>query len=241
MCAYFKDMFRLKSTFVLLYISLFSLALTSARIFITGKTMFLFMVWNLFLAFIPWLLASFIYLRKIKNGVVLACVIFVWILFFPNAPYVLTDLMHLKKRLPVPLWYDLILLLSYAFAALLYGFVGLRFIEIRLEEKYKSGLKGGGFLGKSSVLICAMIYVSCFGVYIGRFLRLNSWDLFAAPVGACADILLCLAHPVRNPVPWLFTFLFGTLLNLVYYGVKHAAPFNTVSPVKSEGHPFTAV
>ena len=92
------------------------------------------MAWNLFLAFVPWLLSSFLYFHKIKKNLLCALIIFVWMLFFPNAPYVLTDLLHLRKDLSVPVWYDFIMLLSYAFTGLLYAFVSLNFIEVRLNE-----------------------------------------------------------------------------------------------------------
>ena len=209
---YLKNLFSLKSTFVLMYLSLFSLALTVARIAFTQKNVFLFMVWNLFLAFVPWLLSSFLYFHKIKNNLLCALIIFVWMLFFPNAPYVLTDLLHLRKDLSVPVWYDFIMLLSYAFTGLLYAFVSLNFIEIRLNEKYKPAV--------IKILVYLMIYVSSFGVYIGRFLRWNSWDVFANPVSLFSDVYERITSPGRHLSAWLFTFLLGTLLNLVYAAFK---------------------
>ena len=104
------------------------------------------------------------------------------------------------------------MLLSYAFTGLLYAFVSLNFIEVRLNEKYKPAV--------IKILICLMIYVSCFGVYIGRFLRWNSWDVFANPVSLFGDVYERIASPVWHLSAWLFTFLLGTLLNLVYAAFK---------------------
>ena len=112
MLGYFKGIFKLKSTFILLYLSLFSLSLSLVRIAFTRRLMFLFLMWNLFLAFVPWLLTSFLHVRKIKNRLFFSIIIFAWIIFFPNAPYILTDLIHLGKEKSVPIWFDLILLLS---------------------------------------------------------------------------------------------------------------------------------
>ena len=90
---------------------------------------------------------------------------------FPNAPYILTDLLHLGNRNwhAAPPWFDLIMLLSYAFAGLIYGFVSLQMIEEKIRENF-----GCKFAPAVSI---ALIYISAFGVYIGRFLRWNSCDI----------------------------------------------------------------
>ena len=214
MLGYFKGIFKLKSTFILLYLSLFSLSLSLVRIAFTRRLMFLFLMWNLLLAFVPWLLTSFLHVRKIKNRLFFSIIIFAWIIFFPNAPYILTDLIHLGKEKSVPIWFDLILLLSYGFAGLLYGFVSLNLIEIRLKEKYKASV--------CNVLVCVLIYVSCFGIYIGRFLRWNSWNLFTDLDSIFIDVFARVKNPAQHFTTWAFTFLFGTLLNLMYYGFKYA-------------------
>jgi len=81
------------------------------RIFYSGSVMYLFLAWNLFHAWIPLVLSS--YLAKSHQSKYLQWVLLAgWLLFFPNSLYIITDLVHLRKRQNVPLWFDSILLVS---------------------------------------------------------------------------------------------------------------------------------
>ena len=92
--------------------------------------------WNLFLAFMPWLLSSFLILNPNyqKNKIIVVTLLFFWLLFFPNAPYILTDLIHLEGKKNVELWFDLILILSFAWTGLLFGLLSLMDIEKILRK-----------------------------------------------------------------------------------------------------------
>ncbi|MBQ2464167.1 MAG: DUF1361 domain-containing protein [Treponema sp.] len=211
MKSYFKELFSHKSTWVLLAISLFSIALSLCRRIMTGYTLYTFMIWNLFLAFIPWFASSIIYIKDVKRTLPLLALTMVWLPFFPNAPYILTDLLHLGNRnwRSAPTWFDLIMLLSYALAGLTYGFVSLQMMEekiIRAKLKCKF----------APVVSIVLIYISAFGVYIGRFLRWNSWDIVGNPSSLAQDILSRFLSPTQHPRTWAFTLLFGTLLNITY-------------------------
>ncbi len=212
MIDYFKKLFAIRSTAVLMVLSLFSLLLSALRISYTNHYFFLFLVWNLFLAFLPWFIASIIYIKKIRNWVVLTISILVWLAFFPNAPYILTDLMHLGKDRSAPIWFDLILLLSYGFAGLLYGFVSLHMIEKILVRK-----TGHRHVALISV---PLIYLACFGIYIGRFLRWNSWDLVSNMSSVLRDIAARFINPFNYTNTWVFTIFLGTLLNVLYWSYK---------------------
>lgn len=184
------------------------------RVLITGQPFYLFMNTNLFLAFIPWLFASFVYVNNVSNKIILCIVMFFWLLFFPNAPYMLTDLIHL--RVPqfrnAPLWYDLIMLLTFGFAGLYYGFISLQMIEEKISTVFNCRFAKWISMG--------FIYLSCFGIYLGRFLRWNSWDLFGRFVGLMKDVLYRVIMPVDYWRTWGFTILAGTLLNIVYVMMK---------------------
>jgi uncharacterized membrane protein len=210
---------RLNTTILLISLSLFSCILSVIRIIYTGSLEFLFLDWNLFLAFIPWLISSIIILSKLQNRkTLLVILILSWLLFFPNSPYILTDLFHLRMSSNAPLWYDLILILSFAWTGLLYGFMSLRDIEKVLEIYIGKG--------KTVYLTIAFLFLSGFGIYVGRYLRWNSWDVFVSPFAMSHDILSRLSEPIYHSRAFGLTIFIGFLLNLIYFSLKY---FNSQS------------
>lgn len=204
---------RIRVTVLLILLSLFSFSLTAFRIFYTGTLEFISLNWNLFLAFIPWLLSSIIILGKLQtNKILLTLLMMTWILFFPNSPYILTDLFHLGLNANAPIWFDLLLILSFAMTGLLFGFISLMDIEKILR----------GFLSKGKVIFLTIVFLflSGFGVYIGRYLRWNSWDVISSPVSLFSDIIHRFANPIAHPKTWALTILLGILLNLLYFSFK---------------------
>ena len=172
---------RMGLTAYLFSISLFCVFLYLARYYATGKTDYLFLNWNLFLAIIPWIITSNIRLKEggKTNWFVLVITIGTWLLFFPNAPYILTDLYHLKFNHSAPIWFDHVLIISFAWTGLIFGFLSLMDIESLLSRWMKP------WLLKSCVAI--LLFISAFGIYLGRFLRWNSWDLINKPFNLLYD------------------------------------------------------
>ncbi len=212
MFKYVRDVFSIRSTWVLFFLSVFSTLLTVVRVLVTGRSMFLFLWWNLFLAFIPWSIATLVRVREIQNRWILSLLLVCWIVFFPNAPYILTDLVHLQDDRSAPLWFDLMLLLSFGFAGMFYGFVSLRFLETRFLRTLSRLW--------SEVVSVGLIYLACFGIYLGRFLRWNSWNLVDDLSRVLFDVFARVADPLAHRETWGFTLLFGTFLNLVYWSFK---------------------
>jgi uncharacterized membrane protein len=212
MVAYMKDVFSIRSTWVLLSLSIFSVLLTVVRGAVTGRWEFLFLWWNLFLAFVPWTIATLTRVREIRSRWLLGILLVLWVAFFPNAPYILTDFVHLQPNWGAPLWFDLILILSFAFAGMLYGFVSLHILEERFLSRFST------FWG--SAISVGLIYLSCFGIYLGRFLRWNSWDLVDNFGPIMSDVFARVADPLTHTETWGFTILFGTFLNLMYWSYK---------------------
>ena len=204
---------RLKITILLTLLSVFSFMLTVFRIVYSNSFEFISLNWNLFLAFIPWFLSSVIILKKLENNkILLSLLMLAWVLFFPNAPYILTDLFHLGHVPNAPIWFDLIMILSFALTGLLFGFVSLLDIE-KIFSRY---------LDKSKMVfvIIGFLFLSGFGIYVGRFLRWNSWDVFSQPLPLFSDILHRFANPLSHPKAWGLTILLGILLNLLYFSFK---------------------
>ncbi|HVZ57499.1 MAG TPA: DUF1361 domain-containing protein [Chitinophagaceae bacterium] len=205
---------RPATEYILLALALFSLGLVAVRITHTGELTYLFMPWNLFLAFVPYGLSSRLASRPWmgRGRWLMAGVFLLWLLFLPNSFYLLTDLFHLRARPGVPLWYDLALLLSFAWTGLLLGLLSLRQMQRILEIFFGTGT------GKWMPV--AVLVLNGLGIYIGRYLRYNSWDVIKNPVGLAGDMAHLLFHPVRNTGAWAMILCYGLLLNLLFLSVE---------------------
>ncbi len=187
---------------VLAISTLAALAFVAVRWRYSGFPFYLFLVWNLFLAWMP-LAAAWLVLRlpgwlpRLAAGAL-------WLLFLPNAPYILTDLLHLGRAPGAPLWFDLLLLLVYAFTGLLLGFVSLALLHSAVAGRF--GPAAGWLFAIVSLAL------SSYGVYVGRFLRWNSWDLLVRPAAVLGDT----ARQLADPRPWLFSLAFAGLLIASY-------------------------
>src|SRR5215218_6509325 len=204
-----------------------ALALVAARVFYTGSSAHLFMVWNLFLAWIPLWLAAALYDLD-RRGVSPAPLLglgFFWLLFFPNAPYLLTEFLHLHPDFAVrerplhvlagisplrdaPLWYDVALLVACAWNGLLLGVVSLHLVQAVISRR----------LGKAQgwAAVVAILGLSGFGVSLGRFQRWNSWDLFSRPAALLADVASRVFNPLAHPRTTAVTVLMWSFLLLTY-------------------------
>ena len=203
-----------KINLLLLLMTGFCFFLSIFRIIISGTPYFLFLNWNLFLAAIPYFLTTSLSERstsKIQKTKIIGVSI-VWLVFFPNAPYILTDLFHLRLETSVPKWFDLILIISFAWTGLLFGFLSL----MKIEKLFSV------FFSKNQIawLSSGILFLASFGVYLGRFLRWNSWDIVNNPEHLFYDISSRVVNPFEHPTTWGVTILFGFLLNIIYWTIK---------------------
>jgi uncharacterized membrane protein len=72
----------------------------------------------------------------------------------------------------------------------------------------------------TSALITLFLFMSGFGIYLGRYLRWNSWDIISNPLGLFNDIIERFINPIHHPRTWGMTILMGILLNMMYYSLK---------------------
>ena len=159
----------------LLAASALCVALVEVRTYETGDPYYRFLDWNLVLAWVPLVLAiaAFARARRRGNDVVVAALLVLWLLFFPNAPYLLTDFIHLGEG-PAPLWYDALMLSAFAWTGLLLGFASLYLVQLIVRRSFGGTVAWLGVLG---ALVLASV-----GVYVGRFIRFNSWDALLHPL-----------------------------------------------------------
>ncbi|MBI1307201.1 MAG: DUF1361 domain-containing protein [Bacteroidetes bacterium] len=198
---------------ILIMSSALSVGLQIFRMWHTDTRYFFFLNWNLFLAFIPWACTFLLMqLPNAKRRKLLLPVSSLWLAFFPNAPYILTDLYHLRNAGTMPVWFDMILILSYGWSGLLFGFLSLRELEKMWCAHFSER--------KIKWVIVITFFITAFGIYIGRFLRWNSWDIISNPVPLMRDITDRFVHPFQHPRTWGVTISMGLFLNLVWKSLK---------------------
>lgn len=188
-------------SFALVAVSGLALGLWAARSTLVGPR-FVFLWWNLFLAWVPWLLSTS--LRFTRRGLFFWPLLAAWLAFWPNAPYLLTDLVHLKLRPPVPLWFDVLFLASFAWAGCLVGWDSLS--QVHAELCARCGPRLAGTLIAASVLLCGI------GVFLGRFERLNSWELVTSPL----QVAITASEALLQPRAGVFSIAFASFVGAGY-------------------------
>lgn len=196
---------------------LFSICLSIIRVILTSQLMFAWLQWNLFLAFIPYAITRAL-IRKpqwIESRWKFAIAFLCWLAFIPNSFYIITDLVHLDERLPVPLWYDLALILSFVWNGLLLGALSVRQMEKIVVVKYR--------IPNEWWFSVPMMCLNAFGVYIGRYLRYNSWDLLSNPFGLFSDVAYLMMHPLRHRIDWGMIVCYALFMLLMYNSLKRVS------------------
>lgn len=192
-------------TAVLVGGSCLAIGALTVRVHRTGSLWFAFMVWNLVLAVVPFCFALLLHLRwqrqpRVSVGLVLLAL--GWLVFFPNAPYVLTDVVHLgNDKL---WWYDLPLVMAFAGTSWLAGLMSLDLVDDVLTNAVGKNFARG--------VVLASCWLSGMGVYVGRFLRFNSWDVVESPRTLTVAAIEKFVPPWRHPEPHTFALFFAVLL-----------------------------
>ena len=188
-------------------LSVACLGLLVVRMGRVGEPAFMFLVWNLFLAWVPFVLAiGLIGAHRVgaPRGI-LWLLGAAWLLFLPNAPYILTDFVHLGRAGGAPLWFDAALIGAFATTGLGLGLASLLVVHHLVEAR--AGRVAGWVVAVASLLLSAV------GVYLGRFPRFNSWDVLTDPHSLVSVVLQRLADPFGNP--FLIRFAVAMSIGLV--------------------------
>ena len=149
--------------------------MVAVRVAYTDNSDYTNLVWNLFLAWIPFAIAIYVYegYRRDCGRVRLWAAGALWLVFFPNAPYIVTDFKWLRELTGAPLWYDVVLVSAAAWCGLLLGFMSLYLMQALCGGRRRP-LRAWAFANGTLAL-------GSFGVYLGRFQRWNSWICFTQP------------------------------------------------------------
>lgn len=203
----------------MIFASAVCVAVVIARIAWAGQIRYGFLAWNLFLAWLPLLFALLArehYRADEKPGWRFLGFSAAWLLFFPNAPYIFTDLTHLTSRYFPHFWVDLTVILSTAFTGLMLGFVSLYLMQSVVTR----------MLGRAAgwLFVAGAAGLGSFGIYLGRFLRFNSWDVVAKPAALYQGISSVATGQHAHPTHFAFLVLFATFIFIAYvmlYALTH--------------------
>ncbi|MGB1250489.1 MAG: DUF1361 domain-containing protein [Candidatus Promineifilaceae bacterium] len=201
---------NIKATWPMLLILLLASIASSSLVVFSGITRGYwpyFLIWNLFLAWIPLGFAWFVRLRHLSTWSA-ATLTALWLLFFPNAPYLLTDLAHLRWFSHSGSWLTISIYITFALTGLFVGLMSLTWMHTEVRDRY------GSLVGWLFVLLS--LGASGFGVYIGRFLRFNSWDIFTDPLYVALVIKNQLFSPQTFIHAWGFSLTFALLTAFCY-------------------------
>lgn len=178
---------------------------------------FAYLIWNLFLAWLPllfaWWLVS-ILKRKLWSSWEALGVSVLWFAFLPNSFYMVSDFIHLGEVSARNLLYDAVMLTSFISVAVVLGVCSLYLVHREVMKRF-STRTSLTWLGVT-MLLCS------FAIYLGRDLRWNSWDILTNPGGLLFDVSDRFIHPAAYPEMFLTTGVFLVLLS-TFYGVAWSA------------------
>jgi uncharacterized membrane protein len=162
-----------------------------------------------FLAIIPYAITIYLSSKQNIDKIKLVVWFLVWLVFLPNAPYIVTDLIHIRSGNNTMLWLDVLVVLSFALSGLFLFYLSIYDMQRIIASKFKKIP-----ITASTLLI---LFLCGFGVYLGRFLRYNSWEIISQPQILITDVFNILISPFQNSEAWLFTIGFSAFLAVGYW------------------------
>lgn len=205
------NVFKINIPKSVISLTILAVVLNVLRVIIWGKMSLIYILWNIFLAFIPFFI-SFILLSLSKekklSKIIFIIGFIIWMLFIPNAPYIVTDFIHLGEIRSVPMLYDIFLIFSSASVGLMLGFHSFFHIEQIIKTKYSPRI--------TSLIMGLIMIIISFGIYLGRFMRFNSWDVFVNHTSLIKNVWKIFSQSTANTEVFLYTGLFFFFLYLSY-------------------------
>lgn len=172
-------------------------------------------VWNLFLAFIPLFLSCWLFLiHRNKRSVFWWICLIIFIAFLPNAPYLLTDIIHLIAAIRgnYSIWVTTLIFIPLHLGAIFLGWEAY-VISLINQSRYLKQQGAKKWIVTSELLTHAL---SAIGIYLGRFLRFNSWDLVIKP-----DVLLASTiDEITSKKPLLLMLITFVIITSLYWLTK---------------------
>ena len=195
-------------------------AFFTGRVIISDQVIFASLIWNLFLAWLPYLFSLVMAaIHQVRPRWWWAQIVpgALWLLFLPNAFYIMTDLIHLTQRQSIPIWYDAGLIAIIAWTGIFLAIASLHIVQGIVQSYLNTPV--------SWVFALIVIGLSGFGVYLGRFPRWNSWDVLSDPKGILYDSLDPLINPITNADKIGFMVMYTSLFLVTYLTYAWLRPF----------------
>lgn len=196
---------------VLLISSGVSAGLFLIRVIATDDFNYWYMIWNLFLAWIPVL---FIFLLRYRLPIsrwltwpnILLTLL--WLVFLPNSFYMVSDYIHLQNTGEVLKLYDVAMMTSFVANGLILGYITVYIMHHELLKRMKA---------RWAHTIIGLVLLSCgFAIYLGRYLRWNTWDVLLNPMALIFDISERIIHPAIHSETFIITATFFVLIASIY-------------------------
>jgi len=212
-------------------VSAVAISLVGVRMVLTHSLHHGYLIWNLFLAWLP-LFFCLAAVRVARTQPTARwkfwALATTWLLFLPNAPYIFTDLIHLGPRTRGHFWVDLVLIVLCAWTASVLGFLSLYVMQTMVSRRL-GAVASWGFVFVVSGL-------TGLGIYIGRFLRWNTWDVLVNPLGVANDILCWPINSLGDKKLVIYPALFALLFlaaHVTLSALLHLRP----RPIESDDAP----
>ncbi|RDI14449.1 DUF1361 domain-containing protein [Flavobacterium sp. AG291] len=196
--------------YILFALAAFCIALLLVRAKITESIFFFFLIWNLFLAYTPLAITSLMRQQSyfMKKWYWFTPALLLWLVLLPNVPYIITDFIHLKKETNVPVWFEVLLIASFSTCGMLFGLASMKEMFTMIAKRTTE---------RTAWIALAVVSIFCgFVMYVGRFLRYNTWDILQKPYALTVDILCSLTNAETCKPAWGITLGFGTLMFLLF-------------------------
>jgi uncharacterized membrane protein len=172
---------------------------------------YFFLIFNMFLAFLPVLIAWWLVNRlKISPWLSMGNIILtiLWLICLPNSFYMITDLIHAGESVGIDVLYNIVLIFLCIFNALVAGYISLYLVHWALLKRF--------YYRKVHIVIGLILLMCSFAIYLGRYLRWNSWDVIVSPFGLLFDATDSIANPSTHPDVFVTTATFFLLLTTMY-------------------------
>lgn len=191
--------------------SLFSVGLFAVRAIAGESDRYWFLNWNLLLAWLP-LLFALALRRRLRTNPWLSwrslVLTLLWLGFLPNSFYLVSDFIHLHESGEVSLLYDIVLFMSFTLNGFMLGFSSVYLVHKELLKKIRRR--------DTHLIIAAVLLLSSFAIYLGRYQRWNTWDVLVNPAGLLFSVSDRFINSGNNPQMFTTTLMFFALLASIY-------------------------